>query len=203
MKERNTVKKRCAEFGIACRGCFWLAVVILIAGIVLLFYLWTCPESDFNISLTETAAGTVGIAGADAFGRGALFIEFGRDVLTMEAANAPKTTYLIGQFGRVLSTLPVVAVLWLLRKIFRNIERQETPFLRENSRAVFWIGIAVIIYSYIQSSILPIVAAAAGIGNLSFSIINIAAIASGLPFICLSYIFEYGCALQKEADETL
>lgn len=207
MKERNTVKARCSEFGLACRAGFWIAVAFLVFYIGAWIYLGLQPESSFHVSLADTPSGTIGAAyftgDSTEDEENLTVIEFSRDVLAVDAANAPKSVYLAGHFGRVLLTFMIAVILWLLRKIFLNIERQETPFMKENCRAIFRIGIAVIVYNYIQGSVLPVTAAAMGVGKLSFSIIDLAAVGAGLPFICLSYIFEYGCVLQQEADETL
>ena len=90
-----------------------------------------------------------------------------------------------------------------MRRIFRNVEKQETPFEKENSRAVRRIGFLVVVYSLVYTLVLPLLCSALGLGRAQVSLVDGKMVLVGCLIISLSYIFEYGSALQQEADETL
>ena len=75
--------------------------------------------------------------------------------------------------------------------------------MKENSRAVRRIGLLVVVYSLIYTLVLPLLCLALGLGRAQVSLVDGKMVLVGCLIISLSYIFEYGSALQKEADETL
>ena len=95
------------------------------------------------------------------------------------------------------------AIFWFIRQIFRNIEKFDTPFVKENSRAILAMGITVVVLCYVQENLFPLISYIQGTGNPTFTLIDFGCLFPGIQFLCLSYIFEYGCVLQRESDETL
>ena len=69
--------------------------------------------------------------------------------------------------------------------------------------AVRGIGLLVVVYSLIHTLVLPLLCSALGLGRAQVSLVDGKMVLVGCLIISLSYIFEYGSALQQEADETL
>ena len=130
-------------------------------------------------------------------------IEFQEGVLSYAASSSPKLCFMAGMVAYVLLGAVTTWILWLVRCIFRNVEKKETPFEKENSRAVRRIGLLVVVYSLIYTLVLPLLCLALGLGRAQVSLVDGKMVLVGCLIISLFYIFEYGSALQKEADETL
>ena len=71
---------------------------------------------------------------------------------------------------------------------------KETPFEKENSRAVRGIGLLVVVYSLIHTLVLPLLCLALGLGRAQVSLVDGKMVLVGCLIISLSYIFEYGSA---------
>ena len=84
-----------------------------------------------------------------------------------------------------------------------SVGRVPTPFVKENSRAILAMGITVVVLCCVQENLFPLISYIQGTGNPTFTLIDFGCLFPGIPFLCLSYIFEYGCVLQRESDETL
>lgn len=208
MKERKRVKELCGEFGVLCRVIFWLIAAYIAVLIIMGIWIGCHPQSDFSVSLTESVSGITGEAsftgmGRDGFAGSLAVVEFGRDVLSKAAQGSEKTVFLVGFAGRIASTAVILCIFWCLRRIFRNIDHFETPFCRENTRLIAWMGIWLIVSYYVQATVIPLFCMAFGFGGGNFTLINFAAFLLGAPLFFLSYVFEYGAVLQQDADETL
>ncbi len=88
-----------------------------------------------------------------------------------------------------------------LRKLFKNIHDQETPFTEENTNLLKKIGliqIIIVIISFVGS-----IAVAIAVGentSINFSVTNISWI---LGVYLLAYIFEYGTKLQEKSKSKI
>ncbi len=199
-EKSNHVKIRCDEIGMTLRVVFWICLLLSILYLGIGIFLALKPASEFSVSLMETSAGFIGIASAQEGSN----IQFAVNVLNSAAIERPKLVYCTGYFVQWAANLTAVAILWYIRNIFRNIEKRETPFLAENSRAVRAIGILVIVNAHIKTAFLPLFCAILGIGaGGSEGMINVSSLLVGGVIICLSYIFAYGAVLQTEVDETI
>ena len=78
------------------------------------------------------------------------------------------------------------AVLTLAGRMFRDFSREDSPFRQIHVRRMRWIALLIFLASFI---------------NL-FSI-QLAGWMAALLIWCVSLVFDYGCQLQQESDETL
>ena len=209
MKDEKTImKERCDVLGTGFSVIFWIIaafeVLLLISGIWVAFQ----PVSEFSASLTDTPAGVLGIVRFSGLKEGFLAeflseMTFDPGILNEAAGQAPKYVYLANHFSNTAVGMGVAAFLWYLKEIFRNIKRFETPFIKENIRAIFRMGVAVMVILAARENLFPFLTFIKGIGTQGFYVINIYWIVPGSVFFCLSAVFDYGRVLQQESDETL
>lgn len=209
MKDEKTImKERCNEWGMGFSVMFWaiaaFVVLLLISGIWLAFQ----PESEFSASLTDTPAGMLAIVRFSGLKEGFLAeflseMEFDPGILNEAAGQMPKYVYLVKHFSDVAFGMGITAFLWYLKEIFRNIKWFDKPFIKENSRAVFRMGVAVMVILAARENLFPFLTFIKGIGTQGYDIINFYWLVPGTVFFCLSAVFDYGRVLQQESDETL
>lgn len=82
------------------------------------------------------------------------------------------------------------------RQIFNDFSTERTPFEMKHVKRIRKIAIFYMLISLLDFE------TKGGTEALSFSL-NIMGIVGAAMFWCISIIFEYGCELQKESDETL
>ena len=209
MKDEKTImKERCDLWGSGFSVVFWVIaafeVLLLISGIWLAFQ----PASEFSAILTDTPAGVQGIIRFSGLKEGFMAeflseITFDPGILNEAAGQMPKYVYLANHFSSVAVGMGVVPFLWYLKEIFRNIKRFETPFIKENSRAIFGMGVALMVILAVKENLFLFLTFIKGVGAQSIGSANFAWIVVGAVFFCLSAVFEYGRVLQQESDETL
>lgn len=209
MKDEKTIMKERCDFlrtGFAvvfwAVAAFWL--LLLISGIWLAFQ----PASDFSAVLTDTPAGMQGMIYFSGLKEGFMAellseMQFEPGILNEAAGQMPKYVYLAQQFSNTAACIGIVLFLWYLKEVFRNIRKSDTPFIKENTRAIFRMGIAVMIFLAVRENLFPFLAFIKGIGAQGSDILNIYWFIPGSVFFCLSAVFEYGRVLQQESDETL
>ena len=209
MKDEKTImKERCDFCGSGFAVMFWVIaafwLLLLISGIWLAFQ----PASDFSAVLTDTPAGMQGMIYFSGLKEGFMAywlseMRFDPGILNEAAGQMPKYVYLAQQFSNTAAGIGGVLFLWYLKEVFRNIKKFDTPFIKENSRAIFRMGIAVMIFLAVRENLFPFLAFIKGIGAQGSDILNIYWFIPGSVFFCLSAVFEYGRVLQQESDETL
>lgn len=209
MKDEKTImKERCDLWGSGFSVVFWVIaafeVLLLISGIWLAFQ----PASEFSAILTDTPAGVQGIIRFSGLKEGFMAeflseMQFEPGILNEAAGQMPKYVYLANHFSSVAAGMGLVPFLWYLKEIFRNIKRFETPFIKENSRAIFGMGVALMVILAVKENLFLFLTFIKGVGAQSIGSANFAWIVVGAVFFCLSAVFEYGRVLQQESDETL
>ena len=209
MKDEKTImKERCDLWGSGFSVVFWVIaafeVLLLISGIWLAFQ----PASEFSAILTDTPAGVQGIIRVSGLKEGFMAeflseMQFEPGILNEAAGQMPKYVYLANHFSSVAAGMGLVPFLWYLKEIFRNIKRFETPFIKENSRAIFGMGVALMVILAVKENLFLFLTFIKGVGAQSIGSANFAWIVVGAVFFCLSAVFEYGRVLQQESDETL
>ena len=209
MKDEKTImKERCDLLGSGFSVVFWgiavIEVLLLISGIWLAFQ----PASEFSAILTDTPAGVQGIIRFSGLKDGFMAellseMTFDPGILNEAAGQMPKYVYLADLFSNAAVGMGVVPFLWYLKEIFRNIKRFETPFIKENSRAIFGMGVALMVILAAKENLFALLTFIKGVGTQGFDIINFFWVVPGSVFFCLSAVFEYGRVLQQESDETL
>ena len=209
MKDEKTImKERCDLWGSGFSVVFWVIaafeVLLLISGIWLAFQ----PASEFSAILTDTPAGVQGIIRFSGLKEGfmAEFLSemtFDPGILNEAAGQMPKYVYLANHFSSVAAGMGLVPFLWYLKEIFRNIKRFETPFIKENSRAIFGMGVALMVILAVKENLFLFLTFIKGVGAQSIGSANFAWIVVGAVFFFFFSVFEYGRVLQQESDETL
>ena len=209
MKDEKTImKERCDLLGSGFSVVFWgiavIEVLLLISGIWLAFQ----PATEFSAILTDTPAGVQGIIRFSGLKEGFMAeflseMQFEPGILNEAAGQMPKYVYLADHFSSVAAGMGLVPFLWYLKEIFRNIKRFETPFIKENSRAIFGMGVALMVILAVKENLFLFLTFIKGVGAQSIGSANFAWIVVGAVFFCLSAVFEYGRVLQQESDETL
>lgn len=101
----------------------------------------------------------------------------------------------------LVDALLISAVIILIHAIFNDMKRGSTPFLRRNTMRIKGVAIIAIILSIIGSYSDALVDYYT-IGELTWKV-NAAGLIIGMVVYCISFIFDYGCDLQQESDETL
>lgn len=157
--------------------CIVMAVEMVLCGAGLVILALTHGESAFF------SIGTVKI------------IAVGADVETPEGAAA------ICGAAAVLGAF-LFAVFFLAYKMFRDINVARTPFDPKHVRTIKSIGVLVAVMTVVSNIVDRVAAefnttATVGMG------VDSSVILIGVVIYCLAYIFDYGCALQKQSDETL
>lgn len=216
MKERNVVKTRCSSFGNMCQVAFWVWAAFCLITLMNSIWIASHDESFFTAYIEESSVGVVGKVEFSGNKEGS-FAEmmnkeriFDVGEVSMAVAECPKAAYLTECFGYVPISLIGGVILWLFRKIFRNIAHDESPFTKKNSRAIFWIGILFGVGAYFKESGVPIIRFLVGYAAGGLDPVELLFyygigpfLVWSSPLIALSYIFDYGTALQQESDETL
>ena len=118
------------------------------------------PASEFSAILTDTPAGVQGIIRFSGLKEGFMAeflseMQFEPGILNEAAGQAPKYVYLADLFSNAAVGMGVVPFLWYLKEIFRNIKRFETPFIKENSRAIFGMGVALMVILLLKKIFFP------------------------------------------------
>lgn len=95
-----------------------------------------------------------------------------------------------------------LGILYNAGAFFSDTRKALTPFLVENAKRIRVIGILVLLVSIVP--MLMDAAASLVIGLVpDFFTFSLEGIMLAVVIFCVGVLFEHGCALQKEADETL
>lgn len=98
------------------------------------------------------------------------------------------------------SALIYIAIILKTKGIANSTYKGDTPFIYDNVNRLKSIAALIIIDSFLPSYYFNFTN-----GETTFNFLNFSfgSIVAGLCILVLSYIFEYGCSLQKSDDETL
>ncbi|MCM1184288.1 MAG: hypothetical protein NC337_13035 [Roseburia sp.] len=95
----------------------------------------------------------------------------------------------------------LAVILFLVHAIFRDIGKGCTPFTHQNTARIKGIAIAAILLSLVGGCADAFVDYYT-IGELTWRV-NLVGLISGMAIYCIALIFDYGCDLQRQSDETL
>jgi hypothetical protein len=95
-------------------------------------------------------------------------------------------------FAGVASFILLAILFKRSREIFHDISVDESPFTMKQVKRIRKIAILFLIISVLNFE-----------GFTPAFSVNFAGVLGALMFWCISLIFEYGCELQKQSDETL
>ena len=101
----------------------------------------------------------------------------------------------------LVNTAFLAVIIFLVHAIFNDIGKGCTPFSRQNTMRIKGVAIASVILSLIGGFSDAFVDYYT-IGELTWSI-NIVGLITGMAIYCIALIFDYGCDLQRQSDETL
>lgn len=99
----------------------------------------------------------------------------------------------------------IIFILYLAERIFKNIYDSQSPFERVNVKKlknIAWLMLAFTIIPTYVETVLRFFLMRNTASPYNFSI-DITTICLTVIFFALAYIFEYGCLLQQQYDETL
>ena len=101
----------------------------------------------------------------------------------------------------LVNTAFLAVIIFLVHAIFNDIGKGCTPFSRQNTTRIKGVAIASVILSLIGGFSDAFVDYYT-IGELTWSI-NIVGLVTSMAIYCIALIFDYGCDLQRQSDETL
>ena len=198
---RNVLKARCDNLGVVIKLIFLVYAIYLIIFLGVGLWMFFQSPGNFEIRLLDTGNGMAGYG----FFKGNMEVDFARNLLNAKAVESPKIVYLIGYFGGFVMKLITLAILWNIKNIFKRIDEDYSPFIKQCCKSIFSIGVLIIVSAFVKSVLLSTVLGIAGYfsgsGGLASGFWQ--GLVIGGIIICLSYIFEYGMSLQIESDETL
>lgn len=210
MKDEKTVlKERCKYIGGMLLFFFWMLVAFMAFEIAAGIWLGFQSESDFVLTLSDTTSGLFGVAEFKGMTPEIFEMiktyryEFDPGILNETASQMPKYVFMARHFTSAGGIGALALVFWFMGRVFRNIMRYETPFIKGNSRSIAGLGIAISASILIGWNMFPFLLFIKGISVEEFEWIDFAWLAPTVLFFCLSAVFEYGRVLQQESDETL
>lgn len=194
------LRARCASTGLLVRALFWAYALWLVVLFGIGLWMLGQPAGKFTVQLLDVGGKLAGYG----FYNGGRAFAFARGLLSRDALGAPKAVYLAGYFSGVAVRLVYLAILQQAADIFKSIHREDSPFLQQGCKRIFRIGVLLIASGVIKSGLLSTVLGVMGCyGDFSDAAAFYGGLLAGGVVICLSYVFEYGMALQAESDETL
>lgn len=197
----NVLKARCDTMGPVIRLLFW-GYALYLAGMfgVGLWLVGQAPEA-FSLRLLDTGSGLAGYGFYT--GPARIEVDFARDALNAAALAAPKSVYLIGYFSGWAEKLLWLGALGCIAALFQRIGRGGSPFVERGCRAVAHVGLLIIASGAVRAAVPSTLLALFGYSGGGNAGPWWGRLLAGGLILCLSYVFEYGAALQTEADETL
>lgn len=195
---RNVVKAKCETIGMFLRVIFWITVAVTVGMVVWGIWMLRQDASDFTVNMIDTGNGLIGFA----YLGDSMVMEFAENSLNAIAVECPKLTYAVGYLVEIVICVLSCGILWNARNIFRNVDREDTPFTQQNAKAIHRIGWLWIAISLVKTWLLPLLCGVAGIGTFCMSV-DVNNLVFGAVIICLSHVFAYGTVLQQESDETI
>ena len=132
------------------------------------------------------AAGIIATA-TESFSLGLKFVEVGPEdrIFSMLSENMEVKNAMI--IFMVLLIIFLLVAAFLMRKLgtlFRNINKNYSPFTQENVKLIKLIAIAVAVVTFIEVGLIP-------------------GLISGFIIWSIALLFDYGCELQNESDEII
>ena len=107
---------------------------------------------------------------------------------------------IIISFGIVQCGL-MLAMLYTLRSIFAGISEDDTPFEKKHVKRIKWVALFTLLMS-VASDIFNGIVYIFIFGGESWSItVELPMVA--VAIYCIALVFDYGCQLQQQSDETL
>ena len=101
----------------------------------------------------------------------------------------------------VVMLLLVAVVLLMLANVARAISREYSPFTRKNVKRLETISVAYLIMPFVIIALGYIIVD--GTSPFEIVVLLLSGMIMAAVFYMLALIFDYGCWLQKESDETL
>ena len=111
----------------------------------------------------------------------------------------------VSVMGTLAMDMPVLLLLLYGRRALRRIERERSPFLPETAKDIRRIGQILLLIGFLQKGIFQV-----GVAEIGFHtyyvdnpFFNGSWICVGFLVLLIGNVFETGCELQAEADQTL
>lgn len=175
-------------------------IVYLVQTIELLvnfIYFAAIPASSIHIVITDSKYSFNGLLGYMGLGFDTIYSN-----LPVENAQLFALSACILLF--ITEILPFILILYFGRKILKVITRSYTPFTAETANLIRRIGVILILKGALATLILQ-----SGMNLINFKRVmfnnplELSWLLAGTMTLMLADIFEKGCSLQQEVDETL
>lgn len=199
--KKNVLKARCDSLGLVIRLLFWGYALYLAAMLGVGLWLAGRAADGFSLRLLDTGSGLAGYGFYSGAGR--LEVDFARNALELSALEHPKAVYLAGYFSGWAEKLLGLGVLGCIAGLFQKIDRGGSPFVESGCRAIACIGWLVIASGFVRAAFPAVLLGLLEVGGSGSAGAWWGRLLAGGIVLCLSYVFEYGAALQTESDETL
>lgn len=200
--QKNILKARCDSLGLVLRLLFWGCALYLAAMLGVGLWLAGRDAGAFSLRLLNTGSGLAGYGFYSGAAR--LEVDFARGALDPSALEHPKAVYLAGYFSAWAEKLLWLGALGCVAGLLQKIDRGGSPFVESGCRAIARIGWLIITSGFVRAAFPAVLLGLLRVGGSgSVGAVWWSRLLAGGGVLCLSYIFEYGTALQTEADETL
>ena len=117
--------------------------------------------------------------------------------------NGPTGEEIAHTCGEILGNLFVIGMLFLAWMIFRNIQRDYTPFSPKHTLYLKFISLMMLAFTIIVPPVELLLLEILAPEVDAFVSFQLSGIVFAFIFYCLALIFEYGSLLQKQSDETM
>ncbi|BAL00796.1 hypothetical protein OBV_35970 [Oscillibacter valericigenes Sjm18-20] len=195
------LRTRCGTVGKAVSVVFWCSAAIALYMLCVTVWMSIQPAGDFSVQSLrlENLADTVSYG----FFRRSIYLHFGHVAFSEAGLANTKAVFLLGSWCGGAAAAFRLGALWNVRAVFREIQREGTPFTPRTSRAVFGTGACILAASLTLRTVLPILYSAVGLSTGFSNPYSLDELLAGSVVVCLGFVFRYGAALQTESDETL
>lgn len=201
--EQQKLQARCSTIGMVIRIFFWLWILLSIIRIGIVVWCTVLPAGQFTAVRQQMDT----VLSIDKM-RG-IIVELPVEMAGPAAVLAhKKTAFLIGAWSHCLFFGFFCAVLWQFRCLFKGVDEEGAPFQKRHVRHLHRAGVFMILCGIVPYAVQMIVLMAFGMwGGTLFgdgALHNGGIwIFTGAVLLCLTQMFQYGCVLQTESDETL
>lgn len=197
----NTIDRNISFINGMIMSFYFILLILLIIRLLYGIYIIFVPSSLYETYVFEN--GTISIAPAT------LNISFSSILhqsyfRPLDGIANPKISHIINLWCETMSYLMTFYILHLLKNIFTNIEKNNTPFTYEITSNIKKCGIIIIFLSIVPETIKVILFSIFDNGIFLLpGNINLFITFTGIILLWISAIFNYGCILQESYDETV
>lgn len=196
----NKMKETCKNFTSFLRMIWILLGIVVVLEAGASIYLAFQSSDNFVIEVdAETNQEAIVYAPA----KGYLSVSYSGLIYKNVESNY-KISYLISSFITLSQHILVLSILFITYSMLKDIEKEHTPFIPKNTKRLQIIAVLIVTTTVVPSwlelmlNFFIFLEARVKLHPLSSMMVLL-----GIAIFSISFIFDYGCALQQESDETL